>query len=398
MAVADADTGATPGRSDIWLYAMLAVYVASAAAVSVQRGVFGHENTFDIYRASFSHLLAGRDLYAPDPARYRDLFKYSPTFALLFAPFAILPFPLALFLWNATNALALAAGIASVLPPRRAAIALALCFWEMTGALQYAQSNALVAGLMILTFVALERGRVRWGAAAAALGACIKIYPLAAIVCAVPLRRARSAIAWTVVALIVLVALPAAVLPGGAHALLAQYRSWRALEAVDALQGVVPAGQHVVGLNGGVMQLARVCCDVHWPNWTIQLAGTALLLLPLALRRRSWDDPRFRLAFLCSVLVYAVLFNHKAESPSYIVGMAGIAIWFAAGPLTRTRTAFALALLVTVSAPGTGLFSHQFYREFFMRYTLKTLPLLVVWLVMQTELLAVDPRRNPGSR
>jgi hypothetical protein len=194
---------------------------------------------------------------------------------------------------------------------------------------------------------------------------------------------------WIIVALAALVVLPAVVLPGGSNALLAQYRSWRAVEAVDALQAMAPIGQRALGLNGGVMQFLRVTCGVRWPNWPIQLVGTALLLLPLALRRGSWHDPRFRLGFLCSTLVYAVLFNHQAESPSYIIAMAGIGIWYAAGSLTRARTVFALSLLIAISAPGTGIFSHWFYRHIFIAYALKTPPVLAAWLVMQWELLAV---------
>lgn len=40
-------------------------------------------NNFLIFRAAYSHLVAGRDLYAAYPAEHVDLFEYSPTFALL---------------------------------------------------------------------------------------------------------------------------------------------------------------------------------------------------------------------------------------------------------------------------------------------------------------------------
>ena len=148
---------------------------------------------FAIFRASSDHLLAGRDLYAPDPAHYADQFKYSPTFALLFIPLAALPFAPALFLWSALNALALAGAVAVILPPRRAAIALAIMAMEMFGAMQTAQSNALVVASIILAYAAFERDHPVSGAALSALGACIKIYPLAGLVCAVPRRQALRA-------------------------------------------------------------------------------------------------------------------------------------------------------------------------------------------------------------
>src|ERR1051325_571396 len=77
----------------------LAVYLVTAGVASaacVERRC----NNFLIFRAAFDHLRAGVDLYAFHPADHADLFKYSPTFALLFAPFAVLPFDVAIISWN----------------------------------------------------------------------------------------------------------------------------------------------------------------------------------------------------------------------------------------------------------------------------------------------------------
>ena len=70
-----------------WLGVYL-VIVAIATGVCVAKEC----NNFLIFRAAYSHLVAGRDLYIAYTAEHVDLFKYSPTFALLFAPFAWLPF------------------------------------------------------------------------------------------------------------------------------------------------------------------------------------------------------------------------------------------------------------------------------------------------------------------
>src|SRR5438270_8195721 len=85
------------------LYVAIALMVL---ALTAQRSFYPHDHwTFWIFRASFWHLLHQQDLYA----RYgrHDLFKYSPTAALLFAPIAVPPFALALLIWNAVNAGAL---------------------------------------------------------------------------------------------------------------------------------------------------------------------------------------------------------------------------------------------------------------------------------------------------
>ncbi len=64
-------------------------------------------NNYIIFKQSFFHLIQNKDLFIHYPYEYWDLYKYSPTFALLFAPFALIPDLLGLILWNAINALAI---------------------------------------------------------------------------------------------------------------------------------------------------------------------------------------------------------------------------------------------------------------------------------------------------
>ena len=79
---------------------------------------------FEIFRTASRHLLSGQDLYAEYPAEHTDRFKYSPTFALLFAPFAWLPWPLALLpLERAQRDSLLFVAVERVLPARRALLA-----------------------------------------------------------------------------------------------------------------------------------------------------------------------------------------------------------------------------------------------------------------------------------
>ncbi|MBK7855412.1 MAG: DUF2029 domain-containing protein [Bacteroidetes bacterium] len=64
---------------------------------------YGHYNNYLIFKDSFQHFLQGLNLYANYPPV--DLFKYSPTFAVLMSPFAFLPDWLGLTLWNLLNAM-----------------------------------------------------------------------------------------------------------------------------------------------------------------------------------------------------------------------------------------------------------------------------------------------------
>ena len=338
-----------------WDHAMawiIVAYVAAAAFAWYTRAFTPHHHwTFPVFRESFWHLVGHRNLYAPDPAQGYDLFKYSPTFALLFAPFAILPPTLGLLAWDLVNALVLLAAVGKLLPRREAAIAALVMLPEVFVSAQASQSNALVAGLIVFAFLALERSRLTQAAIAIGVGTAIKIFPLAAVTFALP-HRGRWRFAWrTVVVGVVLVLLPLGVV--SVPVLRQEYRWWAAIESLDALSH----GASVMGL------VARVAHG-SWPNWPIQLAGTIVLLAPLVARPREWADTRFLRLYLCSLLVYVVLFNHQAERPSYVIAVTGVAIWFATSPLTLWRTVLALATLLG----------------------LKEVPCLAVWIVIQYDL------------
>ncbi|MDB4892058.1 MAG: hypothetical protein JWL61_3913 [Gemmatimonadetes bacterium] len=327
---------------------------------------------FEIFRTASRHLIEGKDLYAEYPAEHSDRFKYSPTFALLFAPFAWLPWPLALFLWSTLNAMVLFLAVERVVPGRRGLLALLCLHLEVLRGMQNAQSNALVAGLIVLAFLALER-RSSWRAALAVLlGVSVKIFPLAALTFAIPRRLVVRTGVWAAAVGATLLALPLLVTP--LPTLIAQYGWWRGVESSDARQRWF-----------SVMELVHRWTGVALPNWPIQLAGTLVLIVPLVFRRDRWDDTRFRVLYLCSVLLYAVLFNHQAERASFLIAFTGATLWFASSPPERWRTLLYLVAFVTIPLMSTLIPGAALRTETAMLYRL-AVPCLAIWIAVQLEL------------
>ena len=329
---------------------------------------------FEIFRTASRHLLAGQDLYAAYPAEHVDYFKYSPTFALLFAPLAWLPWPLALFLWSTLGALLLFVAAERVLPPRAALLAQSCLLLEVLRAMQNAQSNALVAALVILGWTAFELRQIRRAVLAVALGTSVKVFPLAALSFAIPHRLALRTGAWAAATGASLLLLP--LLVTSPATLLAQYGWWRGVESGDV-------GERWFS----VMALVQRLTGTDWPNWPIQLTGTLLLLVPLALRRDRWDESRFRFLYLCSVLLFMVLFNHQAERASYVIAFAGATFWFVGEPRAPWRTALYVVAFVTIPLMSTLIpVGALFKTPAAMVYRL-ALPSLAIWIVIQIELL-----------
>ena len=361
---------------------LLSVYVAAALVVTIQRGVFGFPNDYAIFRASFWNLIGNNDLYVLRLDQARDYFKYSPTFALLFAPFAVLPFALGLFSWNALNALAIFFALRALLPREHWATAQILVALPALRSLQSSQSNALVAALIIVAFVCLERRWLWRGGLAIALGAIIKIFPAVAVIFALPSKDRARAILVTGLCTTILIALPLLVIPPSALA--AQYRSWGALEQREAA---------LVGSSA--MELLRNA-GITWPAWPIQLIGLAILLAVLLLRLRDWDDRNLRLQFLGFVMVFCVVFNHRAERQSAVIAVAGMVIWYLASPRQVWRTTLFAVVYIFVVMAGSAVVPDAI-KNVLSAPVRFSIPLTVLWLVMLGDLTIGRTNRQLGE-
>lgn len=377
-----------PWRRWRWDRAVAAAWVAVLVVTVLTKGgvwTGKEQNVFRILRASFTHLVEGRDLYAPDPARHADLFLYSPTFAVLFAPFAVLPYAPGLFLWDALNLAVLWIGIGRTAPGRTATAIRALVLLEVVRTTQHSQSNALVAGLVLLAFAAAERRRQVGAALAVALGFFVKVFPLGAAAFALfHARRGRQA-ALVVAALALLAALPLVATSPARWA--EQHASWgaRLTEGLHAQEAEreLPTGP---GLYGGVAEQLRFVVGRGVPNLVVTGTGLLLLLLPLLRGPGAWAHGRFRRAFLASFLVFCVIFNHESESPSFVIAVTGIALWWADRPRSPWRVSLLVLTLLVVSVAATEVVPRSVQEDVFYRWRLKTVPCLLAWLAMQVDL------------
>lgn len=354
------------------------VYLATAVFVTWQEWTLGHIGNLVTFRTAAERLLAGLNLYAPIAGKLD--YKYSPSFGILFVPFALPPLVVGLLLWNLVNAMVLLVAMERLLRSRRqAALALALLWPTMVTSLQNTQSNALVAGLVVLAFVAYEAERPFRAGLAVAAGTAIKIFPVAAAVLGVFRGDRRRWIAALAVAGLVMLLLP--LLAIGPDALVAQYRWW-----------LTPLGEDLAFQGDSVIGILGTWLGYGGPSWVVELAGVALLLLPLVLRRDRWGDPGFRRLVLCSLLVFMVIFNHKAESPSYVIAMTGIAVWYATARRTAVHHVLIVLVLLALWVATEAVVPGE-ARAWIREHSGKAAACLPCWLLMQRDLL----RRGPPS-
>lgn len=370
---------------------VLLVYIAIAVLASLGeylKGVkvfdgreYTHYNNYLVFKQSFFNLVAGKDIYVLYPEIIWDYFKYSPTFALLMAPLAVLPDLAGLILWNLLNALVLFFAIKYL--PVKDDRAKVFILWfiaiELLTSIQNSQSNGLMAGLLVFSFVFFERRNVLLASLFIVLSFYIKLFGIAAAVLFLLYPDKLKFIAYSILWTIVLGILPLLVV--SPDQLLFLYQSWANLLASDQ---AVSYGLSVMGILQSWFHLAP-------PKVLVLGLGIILLLLPF-LKIRSYGSPQFRYLLLASLLIWVIIFNHKAESPTYIIAMTGAAIWYFTQPKRTVNLVILLLALVVTSLSPTDLFPRYLRDHFFSPYKLKALPVILVWLKIQYDIMMLHTR------
>ncbi len=331
-------------------------------------------NNYVIYTNAALHLAEGRNLYAEFPAEQFDVYLYSPTCAALFYPLAYLPDGVGLSLWNLLNAVLLAGAICLLPAPRWATACMALfVVKDLLTNLQNFQANGLIAALMILTYVLWRKNWLAGAALCLALAAFIKPFALAAGIFWILFDRRLTFVGWFAGSVLLLGAAP--LLLTSPQLLVEQYGNW--FERLRVMHG------HSSG--DSVMGILDIWFGITHVKLTVVALGIIAQVAPLV-RYRQWPSTQFQLKVLASTLIWVVIFNHEAESPTFVIAAAGIVIWFFCQPITPLNICLGVLALGMMSMATTDLVPDHWQTQYVMHYRLKAVPGVLIWFKLQVEL------------
>lgn len=340
-------------------------------------------NNYKIFKHSFFHLLRGTNLYTIYPGEHWDFYKYSPTFAWLMAPLSMLPDIVGLSMWNIINAMAIFFAV-RMLPINNRAQCLLLWFvvQESLTSLQNTQSNGLMCGLMIAAYGCMQKDKPLWATLWLVLSVYIKVYGAIGFCLFLFYPGKMRFILYSAFWTILLGLLPLTVTSW--PTLVWQYQNWAALIKADASAAV---GISVAGWLSTWFGLDNL-------KSAITLAGIVLFLIPFA-RFRMYTNEVFKILTLASMLLWVVIFNHKAESPTFVIAVAGVGIWYFSRPWAAWRLAVLLFVFVFTCVATTDIFPPYVKTHFIYPYNIKGFPCIVAWCVVFAELLLVK-RSDPA--
>ncbi len=345
---------------------------------------YTHYNNYLIFKQSFFHLIENKDLYQLFPAEYWDYYKYSPVFALLMAPLAILPNPAGLLMWNLLNVLLLFFALWN-LPVQSVKMRLfmvAFILIEVITSIQNSQSNGLMTGLIVFAFLFLERKKIALASLFIVLTLFIKIFGVVAFSLFFFYPDKMKAVIYSMIWIVILALLPLLVIPLSQLTFL--YQSWLHLLQQDQS---LSYGLSVAGW-------LHSWFAVDAKNITL-LIGAVIFCLPF-FNYKYFNELKFRLFFLSSILIWVVIFNYKAESPTFIIAITGVVIWFACQKIKMENLfLLILAFILTVLSP-TDLIPSGIKENFLEPYVIKVLPCILIWIKIMYDLLFYKPSPIQG--
>jgi hypothetical protein len=385
-------------------------------------------NNFLIYKFTFWHALDGKSIFENHGDHF-DVNHYGPIFSLIIAPFTIISKTITsmdnpllwvdVFLWHLALGMFLWWAIRKTpLTAMQKVVVIWLTAHEMLNALGMSQFNVATAAMILLTYAAIHQGKEIWAAFWIVLGTLVKIYGIVGLAFFFFVKNKPKFILWLVVWTLVLMALPMPFF--GAEYVAGQYVEWFKCLSEKGQENLLSDFQNI-SLLGMVRKIGYACSaglagyyevfesagknpDVTnwwWSTWNdLWLIIPAIIYSALPwLRFKQYQHHAFQLMCLALMLMFVNIFSTGAENSSYIISMLGVAIWFIAVPWKRSRLDWCLLIFcfILTSLSSTDLFPGDIRTYWIRAFSLKAMPVVLIWLKLVWEMCTRDYRDLPQS-
>lgn len=342
----------------------------------IDGGIYTYYNNFKIFKQSYFNLLQGDNLYTHYPQIYFDLFKYSPSFALLFGVIAYFPDWLGLLIWNSFNLFILFFAVKSIpnIKITSVYIIFGFSFFELMTSVQNEQSNTLMLALIIWAFSKFETKHVILASLFLVLSVYTKLFGIVGFSLFLMYPNRVKFSLGSAFWFLVLFILPLVVI--NFDELLLTYENWFNLLNED----------HGSKFGLSVMGWLQSWFNLEFNKLYVMLVGVIVFCIPL-IRFKQYNFFNFRITILSSILIWVVIFNHMAESPSFIIAVVGVIIWYLYSKKSVIDTILLILVFILTTLSSTDLFPSIIREKYVIPLTLKAVPVIFVWIKISYDLL-----------
>jgi len=363
------------------------VYLIIAVVTAVSKYLRGNSiNNYLIFKHVFFNTLKERNLYLQYPDLFQDSNHYGIFFGVLIAPFAIMPDWLGVCLWNIANTSIFLFAIHK-LPfhnPKKALFAL-FCLQECITSSLYFQFNVALVALLMLGAIYIYENKETKSVATTLIGFFVKIYGIVGLSQFFFIKNKWKYILSGIAIGILLIVIP--MLYSSPSFVLQSYADWFQSLSEKNGQNQDLGSYQDISLMGVVRRIAG---DANISNLYFLTFGVPIFFLPY-IRIKQYKHYAYQLMILASTLLFVVLFSSSSESPTYIIAVVGVMVWFF---LQKERTPLTIGLLLLVIIltcfSTSDLFPKYVKEHFIHKYSLKAVPCIIVWFRVVYELLTKD--------
>nr|WP_294944883.1 glycosyltransferase family 87 protein [uncultured Mucilaginibacter sp.] len=368
-------------------YAILSAWIFIAVFYTFKNLGYGSINNYLIFKYTYFNASVAQNLYATYPQYYFDSNHYGPIFCVIIAPFAVLG-QLGIYLWQVCNAVFLFVAIRQLpLNKLQKNIICIICTQELIFSLKEYQTNGAIAGLLVITWVLVDKKKDFWATLFIMLGLFIKLYGVIGIVFFLLSKQKKQFVLGLAVWAVVLFVMP--MLFFSPQFIARSYLDWyHSLVHKNAENLVMANGNQDISVMGMTRRILGHPINIL----PVLLTGLALFALS-NFKNYMAEGLRPKLLMLASCLLFVVLFSTGSEQCTYIIAFTGIAIWFVSAP--RPFAKWQIALFAFAIYFGTlfrtDIFPGYIKTNYMLPYSLKVLPCLLVWLAIINEMLVKKP-------
>lgn len=367
------------------IFVIYIVVVAITAYSKYKRGTGGYNN-YLIFKGVFTNTLQERNIFLQYPDLYFDSNHYGIFFSLLIAPFAMMPDGFGAVLWNVASTLVFLYAVYKLpFSDAKKSFFAWLCLQEFITAATYFQFNIILTGLLILSAVYIYERKETQSAFTILIGTFVKIYGIVGLSAFFFIKnKSKFILSFVAIALLFFV-LP--MLISSKEFGIQSYFDWYTSLSGKNLENQALGTRQDYSLMGVVR---RILGNSEISNLIFLIPGFLLFMLPY-LRIKQFKFLPFQLMILASTLMFVVLFSSGSESPTYIIAVSGVMIWFLMQKKwTKVDIGLLIFVMIFTCFAFSDLFPKSIKEEVFIKYSTKAIPCIIIWFRVMYELLTKD--------
>ncbi|WP_027385060.1 glycosyltransferase family 87 protein [Epilithonimonas caeni] len=376
--------------SDYKIIFVIYIIVAGLTAYSKYKRGTGGYNNYLIFKGVFYNTLQEKNIFLQYPDLFFDSNHYGIFFSLLIAPFAMMPDGLGAVLWNVTSTLVFLYAIYKLpFSDRKKSFFAWLCLQEFITAATYFQFNIILTGLLMLSAIYIYERKETQSAFSILIGTFVKVYGIVGLSAFFFIKNKLRFIISLIIIAILFFVLP--MLISSPKFGVQSYIDWYVSLAEKNLSNRSLTSRQDYSLMGVVR---RVLGRTDLSNLLFVIPGFVLFMLPY-LRIKQYKNLSFQLMILASTLLFVVLFSSGSESPTYIIAVAGVMLWFLMQKnISKIDIAILIFVIILTCFSFSDLFPKSVKENYIIKYSLKAVPCIVVWFRVMYELLTRDFERD----